>query len=611
MLALTKSNCGKLFFLILLDFVSPLLGSLSYQQPIVEIIQNELKERPIRTLLILKRRHQSNCNLKALHTLQIPTLRKDELTTFEMKESFNSDVISVVCMTELADSILLTVLAKDLHRMRETRIIIWLQTDQDNPKKFLETICDLTKSNNFLRLMVIHSNSYDIKNKPIVYRLQPFPSPILVPIKDKIFVKTWHNFMGKTAVILNDLLPPTSMLTTDLRTGKDKLFGYSNRLISEFAKKYNISLKLKIPLSNVKKLDAIHIYRMTLNDEIDLPIRNFANTPQLRSTQVEYVSVVQLESLYVVVPCSKEISLEDVYTSLRTYFTIVLIAYFMFAILETLFMAAFYRIMRRRYRFSYLNLFMNMCAFRGVFGLGIPMSRYGSSLSLKQMVLVMSIFSLIFSSLFNANLSTLLIKKPIFRHIKNFEEFRKSDLSVVVNQRVYNHKSEFISADFYKSVISKVKIVPTRYRNDLLYSLNNSYAYQMFLNIGKPLDLYQKRYRVRFMCTSPKLIVTNVPASGILMKNSVYKIALNEYLHSTYSTGFYQHWLNSAYQKMGERFPKPNLNENQEPLRMNDLKWLWKLMGFCYAVAGIVFGGELLFFRWRGKQTRRVIIIQN
>ncbi|KAH8312416.1 hypothetical protein KR044_010676 [Drosophila immigrans] len=610
MLAITKIN---LLLLLLLVFATPFLGSLTYLKPgiskanyIVDIIQNAIKERPTETLLVLKRRQQLNCTVKGLQLLGIPTIRKDELTTFEMKDSFNSDMISVVCMRELADSMLLTVLAKDLNRMRESRIIIWLQTMQPNPTAFLDVIRDQASSHNFLSLMVVHSNSLD------VYRLQPFPSPSLERITDKRFVKTWQNFRGKTAVILADLLPPLSMLTTDRRTGEQKLVGFSDRLISEFAKKYNITLKLRMPLSEVNELEIIDIYGMTINGELDLPIRFFANSPRARLTQVEYTSVLRLGKILIVVPCGKEMCLSDVYTGLKTYSTIVLIAYFVFAIIETLFVAAFYRIIRRRYRFSYGNLLINMCAFRGVFGLSIPMTRYRSSLSLKQMVMIMSIFSLISSCLFNANLSTLLIKQPHHKQIDNFEQLRKSELEVMVDERSYNFVKWVIDEEFYESVMPNIKMVSSRQRSKMLYSLNTSYAYQTFSDMWMVLDIYQRRYGIKTMCRSPGLLLTDVPISGILMNNSVYSVALNEFMHLTYNMGLYHHWLRSANNRMIETFSKENAIENQEhvPLKINDLKWLWTLMALGYAVAGLVFVGEILTARWQRKQASREIIIR-
>ncbi|KAL7730356.1 hypothetical protein ACLKA6_016597 [Drosophila palustris] len=166
-----------------------------------------IMERPTDTLLILKRRQDNTCLLKEFNTHHlIPTLRLDESTIIRVKDLFNSDAIALVCMSELSDSILLTSLAKDLHRMRETRIIIWLQDNQSNPKKYLDAITDQARTYNFLSLIVLHSTSSNVNDSIIGYRLYPFPKPYLVRIMDlkkhPIFPDFWKDFGNKTAVAL-------------------------------------------------------------------------------------------------------------------------------------------------------------------------------------------------------------------------------------------------------------------------------------------------------------------------------------------------------------------------------------------------------------------------
>ncbi|KAH8381713.1 hypothetical protein KR093_011132 [Drosophila rubida] len=611
MLALTESHRG-----VLLLLSTSLVCALAYSESekfIADIIRNELRERPASTLLVLKRQRQLNCTLKILRPFEIPTLRKDEWTTFPIKYSFKSDVISVVCITELADVILLSALAKDLHHMRESRILIWLQTEPANAKALLETIREQAGSYNFLRLMVLHSNILNDEEPSMLYRLQPFPSPSLVRTTHAIFVDTWRNFMGKSAVILADSLAPYSLLATD-HTGKQKFHGFKDRIISEFAKKYNVTLKLKMPLSAIKNLTVTDVFRMTMKGELDLPIRNFAMPPRSPyNSQVEYSSIFQLESVFIVVPCGKEMSLSDVCTGLKTYSTIVLIAYFTFAVLETLFMAAFYRIIRRRYRFSFGNLLINMCAFRGVLGLPIPMARYRNSLSLQQLVMMMSMFSFILSCFFGANLSTLLIKMPHYKRIENFAELRASKLPVNVDENTYNYVKWAMGGEFYENVMPNIQIMPSRQREEQIFSLNTSCAYQISKKMWNVLQMYQQRSELKLMCTSPGLVISHMAAVGYLLNNSVYKMALNEYLDQTHSLGLYKHWYDSGNQKIMWSFPKTNLVDNQShrPLNMDDLRWLWQLMGFCYVVAGVVFAIEVIAARWLKKPVNRVIIIRN
>ncbi|XP_034484379.1 uncharacterized protein LOC117789455 [Drosophila innubila] len=440
-----------------------------------DVIQNAIKERPADTLLLLKRRQDKNCLMKDFnpHHL-IPTLRLDEFTIINVKDLFNSEAISLVFMSELADYILLTSLAKDLHRMRESRVIIWLQSTQSNLRAYLDIITEQASNFNFLSLIVLHSTSSDVNELIVAYRLQPFPRPNLKRISNlfdgKLFVKTWLNFNGKTAVILPDLIPPHSLLAKDIHTGKQKLYGCYDRLIEEFAKKYNISLRLNRPISEVGKLGRTEVHRMTINGELDLPIQAFVHAVKWKTQNVEYVSAIDVGGIFIVVPCAREMSIGDVYKGLRTYSSYVLGAYFLFAVLETLIVAATYRIIRRRYRFSYAKLFINLYAFCGVLGLPFPLARYRTSLSLQQMVMVMSIFSLIFSCFFNANLSTLLIKQPHYKQIESYEELRKSGLTVIFDERSYNYIINEIDKKFFNKVCGKLWINFRNSRNEEFFA---------------------------------------------------------------------------------------------------------------------------------------------
>ncbi|KAL7730362.1 hypothetical protein ACLKA6_016601 [Drosophila palustris] len=226
MLVLASSHSCFILLLLLLQLpgnfvtLSSSLEPASFQSNYLNnYIQNVLEKKTAETLLILKRRQDLNCVLKEFHSHHlIPTLRLDESTIINVKDLFNSEAIALVCMSELADSMLLTSLAKDLHRMRETRIIIWLQDIQSNLTAFLDIITDQASNHNFLSLIVLYSISTDVNGSIAAYRLHPFPSPTLKRIMDLnngvIFPIFWKNFRNKTAVGRPNLNPPASFLTS-------------------------------------------------------------------------------------------------------------------------------------------------------------------------------------------------------------------------------------------------------------------------------------------------------------------------------------------------------------------------------------------------------------
>ncbi|KRF83239.1 uncharacterized protein Dvir_GJ26002 [Drosophila virilis] len=57
-------------------------------------------------------------------------LRHDELTKMSVKELYNSEVLAMLCMSELADFKLLNTMAQSLHRIRESQTLIVAATNQ-------------------------------------------------------------------------------------------------------------------------------------------------------------------------------------------------------------------------------------------------------------------------------------------------------------------------------------------------------------------------------------------------------------------------------------------------------------------------------------------------
>ncbi|XP_030559115.1 uncharacterized protein LOC115761489 [Drosophila novamexicana] len=293
--------------LLLLLLTGQLLTDSALRTSKIDFINNIIakvqNERPVETLLFMKRRKDINCLLQEISPVGLATLRLDERTVVNVKRLFNSEALALACMSKLSDSQLLTTVAQNLDRMREARIVILSQITPSNLEEFLRIVSEQANEYNLVNLIVLYSTSYDVNGSITAYRLQPFPSPIFERVLDindgPIFPKVWLNFHGRTAVILPDLFPPRSMLITNPRTGEQKLL-------------------------------------------------------------------------------------------------------------------------------------LNLRALAGVMGLPMTFRRYRTSISLQQIIMVMSIFSLVLSSYFNANLSTLLTKHPQFKQIQNFEELRRSGLTMYV-----------------------------------------------------------------------------------------------------------------------------------------------------------------------------------
>ncbi|KRF83238.1 uncharacterized protein Dvir_GJ26352 [Drosophila virilis] len=478
------------------------------------IIAKVQNERPVETLLFMKRRTDINCPLQEISPVGLATLRLDERTVVNVKQLFNSEALALVCMSELADSQLLTTVAQNLDRMREARIVILSQVIPSNLEEFLRIVSEQANEYNLVNLIVLHSTLYNFEGSISAYRLQPFPSPIFESVLDindgPIFPKVWLNFRGKTAVILPDLSPPRSMLITNPRTGEQKLGGSSDRFIMEFAQKNNINLQWHHNLSDIGVL--------------------------------------------------------------------------------------------------------NLRALAGVMGLPIPFRRHRTSFSLHQIIMVMGVFSLVLSSYFNANLSTLLTKHPQLKQIQNFEELRRSGLSVLFDRSFKVVLKKEIGKINFDKLLPNVEYLPTKQYENKILTLNTSYAYHMHTNIWEVLDRYQKSHNRIVLCKSHELkLLGDAPLSNILKKNSVYREAFLDFVHNTNRFGLRNHWeftagqntMSNVHSRLANTSREVNLDFKPTPLNIEDLKWLWKLLCICYGVAGLVFIGEICIGHWQKKRADR------
>ncbi|KAH8381465.1 hypothetical protein KR093_005365, partial [Drosophila rubida] len=535
------------------------------------VIENAVKERSANTLILRKRQANFECPLKDFNIEGMPVLRLNETTTVPIKLVYNCEVIAVVCISELADSNLLTVLAQDLDRMRETRIIIWLQSAPTNVMDCLNVIRDYSRKYNFVNVMVLHSPSL-LQKSIVAYRLQPFPDPKMVRISDilstPMFPDFWRNFRNKTAMTVPNIYPPASYKIQDRKSGMLKLSGHMDMLLLEFAKKHNINLRLPRPLKELENIRKAKITELISTNKVDLTMAG------------------------------------DVYKSLAGFLVVMLAVYLIVSVATTLLEAISCRILGRRYRFSYGNLFVNLNAFGWVLGLPRDLQRHRRSRSLHQVIMVMSIFSLIVVCFFNANLSTFLTKRPEINAIKTFEDLKASGLKVIYDDTFYGFALKNVEARISES---QVVYMPNSVRARMLLALNSSNAYHTFDTLWEAIRKYQKYYSDVVLCQPAGLqIMEALPYHVMLPPNSIYLQALDDYIHRVRDVGIQRHWITAsinnliAYKTRSQEYSQPT------PLSCDNLKWVWYLLGVCYTGSIFVFIGELCVNRWQRRRQPRL-----
>ncbi|KAH8398666.1 hypothetical protein KR215_008961, partial [Drosophila sulfurigaster] len=567
-----------------------------------KVIENVLKERSADTLVLLQRQHALKSPLQDVNFQGLPILRMNESTVVPMKLIYNSQVIAVVSMSELADSMLLTVLAKDLNHMREARIIIWVQSDESTANSFFDVISNQASKHGFLNLMVLYSDPLKAQQGIVGYRLEPIPSSILVIIRDltngEMFPDFHRNFHNKTVNFLPKLYTPDSYVSQDRKSGKLKLSGHTDMLMLEFARKRNINLKMIRPIEELDRVTLKEVIQSFSNGDADL-----TTLTSVCDSNLECSDAIEFKQVFIVIPCGQEVGIGDVYKSLKNFLAMILVVYLIISIVTTLIEAATCRIYSRRYRFSYGDLFVNLNAFRWVLGLSSDVQNNRRNRSLHQIIMVMSIFSMIIVCFFDANLSTFLTKRPQIDNIKTFKELKESGIRIIFD----NVHQKLVLTDIRNSYLriseTQIDFVSTEEFMRMLMGLNTSNAYQLFDKLWDVVNKYQTDYKIVVLCRSSGLNIFGLlPNHLVLPNNSIYLHALNDFIHMTHDFGLTNHWRRTsinnliAFSNRSLEFPHPI------PLNFEDLIWVWYLLGFCYITSILVFIGELCVKRW---QTRR------
>ncbi|XP_044314477.1 uncharacterized protein LOC108052971 [Drosophila rhopaloa] len=458
-------------------------------------------------MLVLHHHESRNCALHGWHQTEIPTLRFNQLAVAEVRKHFNHHAVSLVCICNDSDTSLLDTLAEDTDNMRQERIILWIQANVN--KKLLQVILNQCKKYFFLFMLILEvgDNPHQAVN---VLRLDAFPVlrfrriANIFGLKHQIFQHRKFNFKGRTANLMPGYETDLNVSGKLYHKVKLPLVRTQDRIIIEFAKKYNLSLKLMNPSigTHLKGSSGVADFRL--------------NSLSQQNNFLKYVNPYDISSLFVVVPCGKERSIEEVikHLDVQSWLLYIVFVYGIFVLAETFILVVTYKISGKAYRLTSLNPLLNLRAFRALLGMSFPISRR-SSLSLRQLFLSISIFGLIFSNFFSCKLSALLTTHSDHLHIKNLDDLRASCLTVIVEMHHRSVIEQQLGPDYFKENLTNVKFVTLKKQFRLLLSLNHTYAYVIPSESWPTLNNYQKSFGKRVFCKSNNLtIIHSLPRTS-------------------------------------------------------------------------------------------------
>uniref|UniRef100_B3P7N0 GG12539 n=2 Tax=Drosophila erecta TaxID=7220 RepID=B3P7N0_DROER len=559
-----------------------------------ELIDVFEQVQEIRTIMLIKHSQDRNCHLEQWNPRASLILRADEMGSIRISGYSNDQAVSLVCIGNDSDYGLLHSLANAMDNMRQERIILWSQSEPT--KILLDYISQQANRYHFVQLTIVAMND-SASAVPALLRMNPYPTAQFCQLKNIADINEANlferglSFQGRTAILRESV---NSNIRFNVRSpsGFIPLSELKDYEIVQFAIKYNLSLKL-------------YEQNDTKSDHFDIQLGPRFITQDF-PTQMAFVSPNTACSLIVIVPCSQKWRLMDVLHKLGVLKLIccLLIAYVLFVLIETLILWLTHRISDRGSRLTSLSPLLNPRAFRGILGLPFPEFRR-SSVSLRQLFLVISVFGLVFSNFVSCKLSALLMKPAQNPQVRNFEELRDSGLITITDEYTHYFIKTHIDTEFFNRVLPHYLIAKKKETLRMLMSFNDSYSYIMYTPTWKLLNTLQRSLDERVFCESESLsIAWNLPRMYVLENNSALKWMLTRFINYIPQTGIPDAWngVLPNIVKLLYNVTFPPKIAGTVPLSIHHLSWIWHLLVIGESIATLVFVVEILL-RKRNRST--------
>ncbi|KAH8346448.1 hypothetical protein KR084_000728 [Drosophila pseudotakahashii] len=563
-----------------------------------QLVQKIQHEEPIETMLILQHYRDEDCELRNWNHREIPTVRFNQLDVVEVRNHLNHVAVAVVCICQDYDTSLLDSLAKNFNRMRQGRIILWVQAKLT--QDMLNAIANRVEQHQFLQMLIL-----EVRNEPketvAIRRLYPFPVSHfhridnIFNLKGSLFHPPEINFKGRAINLLPNWDGAFKYNVTLPSKDSVPIARIQDVGILEFAFKYNISLRV------LDKLTSSVIPDIQMNTHIHTHMDHLKTW---NAFDISSVLVAVPSSLIVIVPCSRKRAIRDVFRQLNVLPLLlwILPIYVVFVAVETCILMLSHRFRGHTYRLTCMNRLLNLRAFRAILGLPFPISRQ-SSISLRQLFMAISVFGLVFSNFFSCKLSALLTKHRHHPQVNNFDELRGSDLSVIANHATRIYIEYKFGANFFEEKIPRAIFMNNSEVARHMLSLNDNYMYITLSEKWTVMDSYQKSFKRNILCTSKDLtIISGIPKMHVLGNNSIYDWSLSHFLRRVRESGITKLWITKSlcYVRKSLNITQfPSSSAKGVPIGFEDLMWLWIILGFGYALATLVFIIELFSKRSR------------
>ncbi|XP_060651559.1 uncharacterized protein LOC132788245, partial [Drosophila nasuta] len=543
-------------------------------------------EQPFETMLLLQHGKQLRCNEmeKVAAAATWPMLRLTNEANFYLMRSQSTEMLALICLTESREMNMemWQALATNLNNMRHVRLLL-LQHEAQSLGQPFEELSDITQELKFPHVVLFATTG-------ILYRLQPYASQHWLQLNTMrhIFMKQ-HNYQHLVAHTLPDQITSLSLVYVDKKTQRLRMTGFVARLMQEFTRVHNITLRWQRPVIAGEELSIILLRNMTLNGTLNLPITLCGFEHDSSSGLYSYP--YDIPSWFIMVPCPRQMATAQVYRVLFNWRMLSLLfgSYCIFVLLDSMLSC-----LLTRSKFEWTNLICNERMISGIIGQSLDI-RAHSTLSSRITQAQLFIVGLMISTIFAAHLKTLLTKPPTEPKVSNFQELKESHLRIFLEESENFYVNRITSRNPIQPVRSKIEYLPTNDFYAQRKSLNVLQAFSITLTEWNMIKRQQELFHQPAFCYYPNLVIRmNLLMSVPLEPNSIYAQPLDLFIHQIHASGLLNYWKTEVVRDLialGQLSQKdPYEYKPFREFKVCDLFWVWLiyLLGLLLATIALV-----------------------
>ncbi|XP_055855825.1 uncharacterized protein LOC129919043 [Episyrphus balteatus] len=510
-----------------------------------------------------------------------------------LSEKFNENILAIV---EYGQSdILRQRLLEHLQHLRFCKTVFLLKNSTRNDFE-LRNIFDFCWKNRMVNIVAVFQ---DFENSSVYYSYSNFGH---FQIEKFIWNKKDSNvFQNRMRDLKGHLLPvifggsnPGNIISENTNGAIIK-GGYMYHLFYAFAKRHNSILNI----SNVKtSLSNYDMHNLVLDGRSDISGAGFV----LLEDSIQWFSYpYMLFDWSVMLPTEPNIPIYKVFAYVFHWKAFVLTIMMFILLSVSLEVSRSFSTPQRKVCIR--NLFFNIDCFRGILGQSFSETTNNSYSTKIVYSLIFLLGIMIFTS-YDAFLQSFMTKPPKENMIKSFEDLQSSGLKTYIHEKYCIEFFDKLRPDIMQKY-SNVFVCEKSFEKvaKLQNSLNTKFAF--FVTDARWIVYeYQQEFfgKKLFRWSKELLLLKNMFGAISINENSIFKNSLNFHILETQSSGLFDFWKKRTFYELLrfgkiENF-KYGFNSNlRKSMKVEDLKWIWILMGLALMVAILCFVAEICIFK--------------